>query len=55
MKRFHCKRKGDDIFKLTIWNEGLHDSNDNGVVALNFDVSKKSNCQRVKCSYIKHS
>jgi hypothetical protein len=37
----------EDIFKLTIRNESLHDiSNDNGVGVVNFATSKKSYSQK---------
>jgi len=38
---FNVKLGTEDIFKLTIRNEGLHqDSNDNGVRIVNFAKSK---------------
>jgi len=34
------QKRGDNIFKPTIWNESLHqDSNDNGVSIVNFATS----------------
>jgi len=40
---FNAKAKSEIIFKLTIWNESLHqDCNDNGVRIVNFATSKKS-------------
>jgi len=42
---FNAKVGRENIFKLTIWNESLHqDSNDNGVRMVNFATSKKSSC-----------
>jgi len=39
---FNAKLEGEDIFKLTIGNESLHqDSSDNGVRIINFATSKK--------------
>jgi hypothetical protein len=38
---FSAKVVREDIFKLTIWNESLHEiSNDNGVRLVNFATSK---------------
>jgi hypothetical protein len=38
---FNAKVGREDIFKLTIWNESLHEiSNDNGVRLVNFATSK---------------
>jgi len=38
---FNAKVGGENIFKLTIGNESLHqDSNDNGVKIINFATSK---------------
>jgi len=38
---FNAKSGREDIFKATIWNENLHeDNNDNGVRILNFATSK---------------
>jgi hypothetical protein len=38
---FNAQRGREDIFKLTIGNESLHqDANDNGVSVVNFATSK---------------
>jgi hypothetical protein len=38
---FNAKVGREDIFKPTIWNEGLYEiNNDNGVGAANFAISK---------------
>ena len=42
---FNAKVGRENIFKLTIGNESLHqDNNDNGVRIVNFATSKKSSC-----------
>jgi hypothetical protein len=42
----------EDILKLPIWNESLHEiSNDNGVRVANFATSKMSQ-SKVRCSHI---
>jgi hypothetical protein len=47
---FNAKAGREDIFKLTIGNEGSHEiSNDNGVRLINFATSKNL---RVQCSHI---
>jgi hypothetical protein len=46
----------EDIFKLTIGNESLHEiSNDNGVIVVNFATSKKSHCQKYNVPTSQHS
>jgi hypothetical protein len=41
LRDFNAKVGGEDIFKLTIWNENLHEIiNDNGVRAVNFVTYK---------------
>jgi hypothetical protein len=43
----------EDIFKLTIGNESLHEiSNDNGVRSVNFATSKKISQSNERCSHI---
>jgi hypothetical protein len=47
---FNAKVGGENIFKPTIGNESLHqDSNDNGVIILNFATSKNL-VVRARCS-----
>jgi hypothetical protein len=49
---FNAKIDGEDIFKLTIGNESLHEiSNDNGVRVVNFTASKNL-LSNVLCSHI---
>jgi hypothetical protein len=45
LENFKAQMGREDIFKLTIGNESLHeDSNDNGVRIVNFATSKKISC-----------
>jgi hypothetical protein len=49
---FNAKVCREDIFKLTIGNESLHEiSNDNGVRLVNYATSKTSE-SKVRCSHI---
>ena len=42
---FNAKVRRKNIFKLTNWNDSLHqDSNDNGVRKVNFATSKNPSC-----------
>jgi hypothetical protein len=52
---FNAKVGRENIFKPTIGNESLQDSNDNGVRILNFAISKKSGCQEHDVPAPKHS
>jgi hypothetical protein len=48
----NAKVDREDIFKLTIWNESLHEiSNDNGVRLVNFSTSKNN---RLKSTMFPH-
>jgi hypothetical protein len=48
---FNAKVGRKDIFKPRVGNESLHEiSNDNGVTAVNFAMSK--NLSKVRCSHI---
>jgi exonuclease III len=50
---FNAKVGKEDIFKLTTWNESLHEiSNDNGIRLVNFATSKNL---RVKSTMFDHS
>jgi hypothetical protein len=49
---FNAKVGGEDIFKLTIGNESLHEiSNDNGGRVVNFATSKNLTV-KVRCSHV---
>ena len=51
---FNEKVANENIFKLTIGNDSLHqDSNDNGVRIVNFATSKKIWLFRARCSRTK--
>jgi hypothetical protein len=41
LRDFNAKLGREDIFKPTIWNDRLHqDNNDNGVIIVHFDTTK---------------
>jgi hypothetical protein len=52
---FNAKVGGEDIFKLTIGNESLHEiSNDNGVRLVNFPTSRKLKSQKYDVPTFQH-
>jgi hypothetical protein len=53
LRDLNAKVGREDIFKLTIGNESLHEiRNDNGVRVVNFATSKKISLSKVQCSHI---